>query len=201
MERAAPAAALASTWGTSTWATSSAPSSEGLRGLRRILLRPAQRPPEGESLRANPTITFEEAAFGCEKEINLNRSEECEACHGSGCEPGTTAETCPDCRGTGVVRVQQRTGGFAFSSTAACARCRGTGKIIHSPCKACSGSGSVKRASGSPSASPPVSTTGRPSPCGARATRAKRRPRRRPDRGGAGEAQQSVPPGRDHRPV
>lgn len=102
-------------------------------------------PQKGDTLRASITITFEEAAFGCEKEINLNRSEECEACHGSGCEPGTTAETCPDCRGTGVVRVQQRTGGFAFSSTAACARCRGTGKIIHSPCKACSGSGSVKK--------------------------------------------------------
>ena len=102
-------------------------------------------PQKGESLRANLTITFEEAAFGCEKEINLNRSEECEACHGSGCEPGTTAETCPDCRGTGVVRVQQRTGGFAFSSTAACTRCRGTGKIIHSPCKSCGGSGSVKK--------------------------------------------------------
>lgn len=102
-------------------------------------------PQKGESLRANLTITFEEAAFGCEKEINLNRTEECDACHGSGCEPGTTAETCPDCRGTGVVRVQQRTGGFAFSSTAPCSRCRGTGKIIHSPCKACGGSGSVKK--------------------------------------------------------
>ena len=102
-------------------------------------------PQKGESLRANLTITFEEAAFGCEKEINLNRTEECDACHGSGCEPGTTAETCPDCRGTGVVRVQQRTGGFAFSSTAPCSRCRGTGKIIHSPCKSCGGSGSVKK--------------------------------------------------------
>ena len=77
---------------------------------------------KGESLRASLTISFEEAAFGCEKEINLNRTEECEACHGSGAEPGTTAETCPDCRGTGVVRVQQRTGGFAFSSTAPCSR-------------------------------------------------------------------------------
>lgn len=102
-------------------------------------------PQKGESLRANLTITFEEAAFGCEKEINLNRTEECDACHGSGCEPGTTAETCPDCRGTGVVRVQQRTGGFAFSSTAPCSRCRGTGKIIHSPCKSCGGSGNVKK--------------------------------------------------------
>ena len=102
-------------------------------------------PQKGESLRASLTITFEEAAFGCEKEISLNRTEECEACHGSGAEPGTTAETCPDCRGTGVVRVQQRTGGFAFSSTAPCSRCRGTGKIIHTPCKACGGSGSVKK--------------------------------------------------------
>ena len=102
-------------------------------------------PQKGESMRASLTISFEEAAFGCEKEINLNRTEECEACHGSGAEPGTTAETCPDCRGTGVVRVQQRTGGFAFSSTAPCSRCRGTGKIIHTPCKACGGSGSVKK--------------------------------------------------------
>ena len=102
-------------------------------------------PQKGESLRASLTISFEEAAFGCEKEINLTRTEQCEACHGSGAEPGTTAETCPDCRGTGVVRVQQRTGGFAFSSTAPCSRCRGTGKIIHTPCKACGGSGSVKK--------------------------------------------------------
>ena len=102
-------------------------------------------PQKGESLRASLTISFEEAAFGCEKEINLTRTEQCDACHGSGAEPGTTAETCPDCRGTGVVRVQQRTGGFAFSSTAPCTRCRGTGTIIHTPCKACGGNGSVKK--------------------------------------------------------
>ncbi len=103
-------------------------------------------PQKGESLRASVTISFEEAAFGCEKEINLTRSEQCEACRGSGAEPGTAAETCPDCRGAGVVRVQQRTGGFSFSSTAPCTRCRGTGKIIHTPCKACGGAGSVKKA-------------------------------------------------------
>ena len=130
-------------------------------------------PQKGESLRANLTITFEEAAFGCEKEINLNRTEECDECHGSGCQPGTTAETCPDCRGTGVVRVQQRTGGFAFSSTAACTRCRGTGKIIHSPCKNCGGSGSVKKSKRITVTIPPASMTARPSLCGARATRAK----------------------------
>ena len=61
----------------------------------------AQRngPMKGDNLRASVTITFEEAAFGCEKEIVLNRSEQCETCKGSGCEPGTTAEICPDCRG------------------------------------------------------------------------------------------------------
>ena len=102
-------------------------------------------PQQGETLRANVTVTFEEAAFGCEKEIVLNRSETCEACRGSGCEPGTTAEICPDCRGTGVVRIQRGGGGFAFTSTAACTRCGGTGRIIHSPCKACGGSGSVRK--------------------------------------------------------
>ena len=102
-------------------------------------------PQKGESLRASLTITFEEAAFGCEKEINLNRTEECDACHGSGCESGTTAEICPDCRGTGTVRIQRGAGGFAFTSTAPCSKCRGTGKIIHSPCKACGGAGSVRK--------------------------------------------------------
>ena len=105
----------------------------------------ANSPQKGESLRANLTVTFEEAAFGCEKEIDLSRTESCDACHGSGCEPGTTAETCPDCRGTGVVRIQRGGGGFAFSTSSPCTRCRGTGKIIHSPCKSCGGSGSVTK--------------------------------------------------------
>ena len=105
----------------------------------------ANAPQRGESLRANLTITFEEAAFGCEKEIELNRTEPCDDCHGSGCQPGTTAETCPDCRGSGVVRIQRGGGGFSFSTSAPCSRCRGTGKIIHSPCKTCGGAGSVRK--------------------------------------------------------
>ena len=105
----------------------------------------ANAPQKGESLRASLTITFEEAAFGCEKEIDLTRTEGCEVCHGTGCQPGTTAETCPDCRGAGVVRIQRGGGGFAFSTTAPCAKCRGTGKLIHSPCKDCGGNGSVRR--------------------------------------------------------
>ena len=107
----------------------------------------ASAPQRGESLRASLTISFEEAAFGCQKEIDLTRTEQCQECHGSGCAAGTTAETCPDCRGTGTVRVQQRMGSMAFSSSAPCSRCRGTGRIIHTPCKSCGGTGSVRRSS------------------------------------------------------
>ena len=105
----------------------------------------ANAPQKGESLRASLNINFEEAAFGCEKELDLNRTERCDECLGSGCEAGTAAETCPDCRGSGSVRVQRRMGGMAFSSTAPCNRCSGKGKIIHSPCKCCHGSGTVRR--------------------------------------------------------
>ena len=107
--------------------------------------RRANAPQQGESLRASLTITFEEAAFGCEKEIELNRSEQCDSCHGSGCQPGTTAETCPECHGSGVVRIQRGAGGFSFATTAECPKCGGTGKLIHSPCTACHGSGSLRK--------------------------------------------------------
>ena len=102
-------------------------------------------PMKGDTLRAGVTITFEEAAFGCEKEIILNREESCDTCHGTGCEPGTTAEICPNCRGTGTVRIQRGGGAFTFATTTTCPKCGGTGKIIHQPCKTCNGSGSVRK--------------------------------------------------------
>lgn len=102
-------------------------------------------PQKGDTLRASITITFEEAAFGCEKEVTLSRSEQCETCHGSGCEPGTTAEVCTDCRGTGTIRIQRGGGAFSFATTAQCPKCGGTGKIIHSPCKTCGGQGAVRK--------------------------------------------------------
>ena len=105
----------------------------------------ASTPQRGESLRANLTVSFEEAAFGCKKEIELSRTEECQDCHGSGCQPGTTAEVCPDCRGAGVVRIQRGGGAFTFATTATCPKCSGTGKLIHSPCKSCGGAGAVRR--------------------------------------------------------
>lgn len=103
-------------------------------------------PRKGETLRASVTISFEEAAFGCEKEINLNRFETCDQCHGTGCAPGTSADTCPDCRGTGTIRVTRGGGAFTFATSAPCTRCSGTGKIIHSPCDRCHGTGQVRKA-------------------------------------------------------
>lgn len=102
-------------------------------------------PMKGENLRTSVTISFEEAAFGIEKEITIARSEVCEECKGSGSAPGTTAEICPDCRGTGTVRIQRGGGGFAFTTTAPCSHCGGTGKIIHQPCPSCKGAGSIRK--------------------------------------------------------
>ena len=106
--------------------------------------RPAG-PQKGDSLRAQITLTFEEAAFGCEKDLNITRDDACETCHGTGCAPGTTAETCSKCHGSGVVRIQRGGGSLAFSTTAPCDVCHGTGKVIHTPCNTCHGAGSVRR--------------------------------------------------------
>ena len=102
-------------------------------------------PQKGESLRVALNLTFEEAAFGCEKEISLHRSEACPDCGGSGCAHGTQPETCPDCGGAGVVRVQRGGGSFSFVSTAPCPKCRGTGKLIKDPCPNCHGDGAVRK--------------------------------------------------------
>ena len=102
-------------------------------------------PQKGETVRAGVTISFEEAAFGCEKEVTVSRTEQCDVCKGSGCAPGTTAEICPDCHGSGTVRIQRGGGGFSFSTTTSCPKCRGTGKIIHQPCKTCGGGGTVRK--------------------------------------------------------
>ena len=101
-------------------------------------------PQRGESLRVRLAIAFEEAAFGCQKEVNITRIEQCPDCKGSGCASGTTAEVCPDCKGTGTVRTQQRTAFGVFQSTSVCSRCGGSGKVIHSPCPKCRGNGSVR---------------------------------------------------------
>ncbi len=99
----------------------------------------------GENLRVSLELTFEEAAFGCRKEIPISRIEDCPDCQGSGCAPGTTPEICKRCGGSGSVRTQSRTAFGVMSTTTACPDCAGRGKIIHSPCPKCRGKGSVRK--------------------------------------------------------
>ena len=98
-------------------------------------------PQRGDDVGARVTLTFEEAAFGCKKDVSYNRLHKCPACNGSGAEAGTSAETCPDCRGRGERVVNQRMGGMTFQTKAPCEKCRGTGKFIKSPCQKCRGTG------------------------------------------------------------
>ncbi len=102
-------------------------------------------PAKGETIRSSVTLTFEEAVFGCEKEITLTRNENCPDCGGTGAKAGTKPETCQVCRGTGQVRTQQRTNFGVFSSTGPCRNCGGTGKVIKEPCTSCRGSGTVRK--------------------------------------------------------
>lgn len=102
-------------------------------------------PQRGENIRVSLALSFEEAAFGCEKDVNITRAEKCADCGGTGAQAGTSAETCPLCRGTGQVKTTQRTPFGVFSSTAPCNNCHGTGKIIKNPCKTCNGSGRVRK--------------------------------------------------------
>ena len=102
-------------------------------------------PRKGESIRASVTLTFEEAAFGCQKQITVNRVETCPDCGGSGAKAGTSAETCPDCHGTGQIKTTQRTILGMMSTYSPCSRCRGTGKIIKDPCPSCRGAGSLRK--------------------------------------------------------
>lgn len=102
-------------------------------------------PQRGESIRLSVTISFEEAAFGCKKEISVSKVEQCPDCHGTGCAPGTTPEICPDCRGTGSVRTTQRTPFGMVQSQGPCPKCGGTGKLIHQPCPTCKGKANVRR--------------------------------------------------------
>ena len=101
-------------------------------------------PRRGDDVGVRLTLTFEEAAFGCKKDISYNRLHKCPSCNGSGAEAGSTPETCPDCRGSGQRVVVQRMGGMSFQSKVTCDRCHGTGKYIKNPCQKCRGSGLEK---------------------------------------------------------
>ncbi|MBE6642509.1 MAG: molecular chaperone DnaJ [Clostridia bacterium] len=101
-------------------------------------------PQQGEDLRAHVVVSFEEAAFGCKKEISYNRIEVCDECNGSGAKKGTSAETCKACGGTGQVRVTQRTPFGMVQTSKTCEACGGKGKTIKNPCTNCRGTGYVR---------------------------------------------------------
>ena len=102
-------------------------------------------PQRGESTRASVSVSFTEAAFGCEKSVTLERSEQCPTCKGNGCAPGTTPEICPDCHGTGTVQTRRQTPMGVFASNGPCRKCGGTGRLIHQPCPDCRGTGAVRK--------------------------------------------------------
>lgn len=98
-------------------------------------------PERGHDLRLELTLSFEEAAFGGDKEIEVTREETCTACAGSGAAPGTRPNVCPACGGTGQTRVTRSAGFAQFVSVQTCGRCRGEGRVVESPCPACHGQG------------------------------------------------------------
>lgn len=101
-------------------------------------------PIEGEDILTRINIDFDEAAFGCKKEISFARVEACPECGSTGAAKGTKPETCQDCKGKGFVTVQQQTMFGYTQSQRACNTCRGTGKIVKTPCKNCNGKGYIK---------------------------------------------------------
>ena len=98
-------------------------------------------PIRGESVNVRMTLTFEEAFFGCKKEVKYRKAQKCSECGGSGAEKGTSPKTCTACGGSGQVRVQTRTPFGIMQSSKTCETCRGTGKIIEKKCPKCSGNG------------------------------------------------------------
>ena len=111
-------------------------------GGRRTATRNAPR--RGEHVMARLELTFEEAAFGCEKEVSTQRIENCAACSGSGSADGSV-ETCSRCRGTGQVASVSNFMGMQMQTQSTCPQCSGRGKVIKTPCNTCKGKGKVRR--------------------------------------------------------
>ena len=102
-------------------------------------------PRRGSDTEATVNISFEEAAKGCRKNVSFQKIDTCDDCGGSGAKKGTSAKTCPNCNGTGQVRINQRTPFGVVQTSRSCDRCGGTGRVIDSPCGTCGGTGRVRR--------------------------------------------------------
>ena len=101
-------------------------------------------PRRGENVMSRLELTFEEAAFGCEKEVATQRIENCAVCNGTGSSDGVV-ETCSQCKGSGQVRTVQNFMGMQMQSTTTCPTCSGRGKVIKNPCSTCKGKGKVRK--------------------------------------------------------
>ena len=101
-------------------------------------------PQRGADLRFDLEITLEEAAFGVEKEVELPKLQTCSECDGTGSAPGTFPSNCKTCKGSGQVKVTQKTMLGHFQTIKPCSNCRGTGKVVETPCDGCYGQGRVK---------------------------------------------------------
>jgi molecular chaperone DnaJ len=110
-------------------------------------MRPETRqgPLRGADLRYDLQISFEEAVFGAQREIQLTRLETCPTCRGSGAEPGTSPIRCPECGGSGQIRRAQQSIFGSFVSVVACPRCQGRGEIVTTPCSTCHGAQRVEQ--------------------------------------------------------
>ncbi len=101
-------------------------------------------PRRGADIRARVTLTLEEAAMGCEREIEVSRVEICSECQGSGARPGTQPVKCAECNGSGRVQHTQQTIFGRFTNVSPCPRCEGEGRVISEPCSRCRGTGREK---------------------------------------------------------
>ena len=113
------------------------------RGGRSAYGRSSNGPMRGANLRTGVRITFEEAIFGCEKEIELTLKDECPKCHGTGAKPGTSPVTCPKCNGKGKIVYTQQSFFGQVQNVQTCPDCRGTGKIVKEKCPDCYGTGYI----------------------------------------------------------
>ncbi len=102
-------------------------------------------PTRGESVRTSVVISFEEAAFGCKKEVSVSRVETCSECGGSGAEKGSDIETCSNCKGRGTINTVRQTVFGAMQQSSTCPSCNGKGKTIKNPCQTCKGKGKVRK--------------------------------------------------------
>jgi molecular chaperone DnaJ len=113
----------------------------GFGGVRTAARRAPQR---GGDLRYDLTLTFEEAAFGCDKEVEIAKLDTCPVCRGTGADPGTDPIRCPQCNGTGEVRRVRQSVFGSFVNVSTCGRCGGEGEVVSTPCNECRGQKQVR---------------------------------------------------------